>query len=83
LLQGITRNVILQIAQKLAITCEETSLTAHDMIQADECFLTGTGAELIPVSQINHHKLQQPAKALFPLIAQTFKQTVIEHCKSS
>ena len=80
LLPGITRDVILEIASDLDISNEETSLTKHDLIQADECFLTGTGAELIPVSQINHHKLQQADQPIFPSIALAFRKAVFEHC---
>jgi len=76
LLQGITRDVILQVAKQLKIPSKETSLTPYDLIQADECFLTGTGAELIPVSQINQHKYTIPEQALFPLIAKAFRDMV-------
>lgn len=81
LLQGITRDVILQIALQLGITTDETSLTRYDLIQADECFLTGTGAELIPVGKINQHKLVNPGKTLFPKIAAAFRDAIFEHCK--
>lgn len=48
-LDGITRTVILEIAASLGVTAEEKSLTRYDIFTADECFLTGTAAELIPV----------------------------------
>lgn len=48
-LDGITRAVILEIAEKLGIPVKECSLTRYDVFTADECFLTGTAAEVIPV----------------------------------
>src|SRR3954466_5938473 len=48
-LRGITRSVIFDIAAELDIPIHETEITRHDVFVADECFLTGTAAELIPV----------------------------------
>ena len=49
ILEGITRNVVMELCQKRGLEVEMSFLTAHDMYVADECFVTGTGAELIPV----------------------------------
>jgi branched-chain amino acid aminotransferase len=51
-LAGITRQAVMEIAAALNIPCQENSLTPFDLYAADECFLTGTGAELIPVHSI-------------------------------
>jgi branched-chain amino acid aminotransferase len=48
-LEGITRGAILAIAAELGIPAKEANLTRFDIWCADECFLTGTGAEVIPV----------------------------------
>ena len=48
LLQGITRAVVIDVATGLGIPCEQTSLRVSDLVRAQECFLTGTGAELAP-----------------------------------
>jgi branched-chain amino acid aminotransferase len=48
-LRGITRSVVFDIAAELGIKISETEITRHDVFIADECFLTGTAAELIPV----------------------------------
>jgi branched-chain amino acid aminotransferase len=53
LLEGVTRNVILRLAKELGIPTEERVLPRHDLYIADECFLTGTGAEVMPVTQID------------------------------
>ena len=80
LLQGITRDIILEIAEELDIQTQQSSLTVDDFMQADECFLTGTGAELIPVSQIDQHKYSKPEQPIYPLIEQTFKKSVQAYC---
>ncbi len=48
-LRGITRSVVFEIADELGMKITETDITRHDVFVADECFLTGTAAELIPV----------------------------------
>jgi branched-chain amino acid aminotransferase len=49
ILEGITRDVVMGLAVAAQIPLQETTLTRHDVYTADECFLTGTGAEIIPV----------------------------------
>jgi len=48
-LRGITRSVVFDIAAELGLKIAEADITRHDVFVADECFLTGTAAELIPV----------------------------------
>src|SRR5229473_1998437 len=52
-LYGITRAVVIDIAREASLTVSEPNLTRFDAFNADECFLTGTGAELIPVIKID------------------------------
>src|SRR6516164_6221 len=51
ILEGVTRNAILELARAAKITVHEMALTRHDVYSADECFLTGTAAEVAPVVQ--------------------------------
>jgi branched-chain amino acid aminotransferase len=57
ILEGITRNAILELAQSLGIPALEHSLTRHDLFVADECFLTGSAAEVIPVVSIDNRSI--------------------------
>lgn len=82
LLAGITRAVIIELAAKLGIPCEQTSLGIDDLYQAEECFLTGTGAELIPVKRIDDYLLPVPGQALVPRIAKAFRQRIEDCCKA-
>ena len=52
-LYGITRGVVIDMAREASIAVAEPNLTRYDLFNADECFLTGTGAELIPVVKID------------------------------
>ena len=49
ILDGITRGAVIELAQVANIPVQEVGLTRHDIYAADECFLTGTAAEVIPV----------------------------------
>jgi branched-chain amino acid aminotransferase len=48
-LRGITRSIVFEIAAELGIKIMEADITRHDVFIADECFLTGTAAEIVPV----------------------------------
>jgi branched-chain amino acid aminotransferase len=51
ILEGITRNAVMELARKAGIPLVEATLTRHDIYAADECFLTGTAAEVIAVTE--------------------------------
>ena len=52
-LYGITRGTVIEIAQEAGYKVSEPNLTRYDLFNADECFLTGTGAEMVPVVKID------------------------------
>lgn len=52
-LEGITRNTVMEIAREKGIKVEEKVFSRHDVFTADECFLTGTAAECIPVVRVD------------------------------
>ena len=52
-LYGITRKVVIDMARESNMPVTEPNLTRYDLFNADECFLTGTGAELVPVVKID------------------------------
>lgn len=53
ILEGITRNTVIDLARKMGIPVEERLFTLFDVYTADECFLTGTAAEVIPVVKVD------------------------------
>lgn len=52
-LYGITRGVVMELARELGLKVSEPNLTRYDVYNADECFLTGTGAEVVPVVKVD------------------------------
>jgi branched-chain amino acid aminotransferase len=53
MLEGITRNTMIELAKEANIPFEERVMTRFDLYTADECFLTGSGAEVIPVVSVD------------------------------
>jgi len=52
-LDGITRRVIMKMAKKLAVNVREEIISRYDLFNAQECFLTGTAAEIIPIVKVD------------------------------
>lgn len=76
ILAGITRECILEIAKQLEIEVQETNLTVYDLVNADECFLTGTGAEIIAVKSINQQELVNSKRPVLKLMEKQFKNMI-------
>jgi branched-chain amino acid aminotransferase len=53
ILEGVTRDVVIGLARSAGLEVLETALTKHDVYIADECFLTGTAAEVVPVVKVD------------------------------
>lgn len=70
-LEGITRGVVMELAEELGLSLKEEVLTRYDLFNADECFLTGTAAEIIPVVKIDGRVIGhgQPGEWTIKLIA--------------
>jgi len=56
-LKGITQEIVIELARELNIPCKETILSRYDLFIAEECFLTGTAAEIVPVVEIDRRKI--------------------------
>src|SRR4051794_5441673 len=57
ILEGITRKCVLDLCSKQGIPCVEKTLQKHDLYVADECFLTGSAAEVVPVTKIDGREI--------------------------
>jgi len=57
ILRGVTRDTVIQIAKDAGYQVEETILTPFDIFSADEAFLTGTAAEVIPMISLDNKKI--------------------------
>ena len=56
-LRGITRGTVMDIAEELGVELREQALTRYDLWTAEECFLTGTAAEVIPCVEVDHRSV--------------------------
>jgi len=77
ILEGITRNTVIDLARELEIRCAEQVFTMTTVYGADEVFLTGTGAEVIPVVRVDDRQIGDgtPGPLTRRLIA-AFRETV-------
>lgn len=57
ILEGITRDAVIELARADGLTVREIPLTKHDVYIADECFLTGSAAEVIPVVKVDSREI--------------------------
>ena len=77
-LAGITRHTLLELAAQEGIVSQETVLTAYDLYTADECFLTGTGAKLIPVRMVDGRVIAQCPGPVYQQLSQAFSALIIQ-----
>ena len=75
-LEGITRDIIFEISEEQGFSCYEKTLSPYDLYTADECFLTGTAMELIPVSEIDGRKLSACPGIMFNKLQNLFKEKI-------
>ncbi|MCA9248540.1 MAG: branched-chain-amino-acid transaminase [Planctomycetales bacterium] len=57
ILEGVTRDAVIELARAAGLTVREVPFTKHDVYIADECFLTGTAAEVIPVVKVDSRSI--------------------------
>ncbi len=58
ILEGVTRGVVMGLCRKMGIACSEKMMRLEEVLGADEVFLTGSAAEIIPVRQIDEHTVK-------------------------
>jgi branched-chain amino acid aminotransferase len=77
---GITRGVVFELAAKMGIAVSEPNLTRYDIMTADECFLTGTAAEIVPVASLDARPIGsgKPGALTLKLMAEFRKLTCSE-----
>ena len=74
ILQGITRDAVIDLAKADGMEVCEPLMTLHDVYTADECFLTGTAAELIPVIEADGRRIGNGAPGpVFERLSQKFR----------
>ncbi len=77
ILEGITREAVMEIAEEMGIKVLEMPFTRFDVYAADECFLTGTAAEMIPVIAVDGRKINDgKVGPIFKKLLQKFREIV-------
>ncbi len=76
-LKGITRDTVIELAQSIRVQTLERLITRHEVYVADECFLTGTAAEIIPVTKVDGRTIGdgQPGQLTLKLIKMFREET--------
>lgn len=88
ILKGITRDCVMRLSRGLGLVVREEVFTRHDLYAADEVFLTGTAAEIVPVVKIDNRVIGdgRPGKSTVKLMNEfkklTFKEGVRYHLQS-
>jgi branched-chain amino acid aminotransferase len=77
-LDGITMQTVLELAESIGIKTHQTTMTRYDLYNADECFMTGTGAEIIPVTRIDGRMIGEgkPGNVMLRLV-KVFREIVM------
>jgi branched-chain amino acid aminotransferase len=75
-LDGITRGIVLELCAALQIEVKEQSLTPYDVHTADECFLCGTGAGLLPVRVVDGRPMLRSPGPYYEQIQRAFFELI-------
>jgi branched-chain amino acid aminotransferase len=74
-LRGVTRGIVMSLARKRGWQVSETHLTRHDLYTADECFLTNTSSEVLPVVRLDDRSIGDGSPGPFTrLLGEDFKK---------
>ncbi len=79
-LEGITRQCVCEAASDIGIAVREAPLAPYDLYNADECFLSGTGAELIAVREVDGRHLPACPGPVFDRVQTAFRALVNREC---
>ena len=76
-LRGITRDAVISVTRKLGYPMEERAITIHELYNADEVFVTGTAAEIVPIVKIAGRSIGEGKPGpVFSRILEEFKQLI-------
>ncbi|WP_041458939.1 branched-chain-amino-acid transaminase [Ammonifex degensii] len=80
ILEGITRNTVMDLARDMGVEVREAVFTRYDLFTAEECFLTGTAAEIVPVIEVDGRPIGEgcPGELTLELIRAFRELTKVE-----
>ncbi len=81
ILAGITRGIVLELAQAKGMVVQEGTYRPEDLLDADECFLTNTGFGVLPVSTIEARQLMSGREgSMTKTIQQMYESHIADSC---
>jgi branched-chain amino acid aminotransferase len=81
ILRGITREKVIEYASRLGVPCEETHLFKEDLLSAEECFLTSSTKEILPVAYVDNHDMSSSCPGVVASSLQkAYSEGVQEFC---
>lgn len=83
ILEGITRRCIMELAHEAGIPVVEREVARAELYMADEVFVTGTAAEVCPISEIDDHRIGEPGPITKLLQERFFASTLGRHPRSA
>jgi branched-chain amino acid aminotransferase len=78
-LEGITRDSVIEIAGKLGIATHERSLGRFDLLGADEVFITGSGARIVPIATLDGQPIGSSERPIMQRVMDGFGPYTLEH----
>ncbi|MFT7558268.1 MAG: branched-chain amino acid aminotransferase [Flavobacteriales bacterium] len=79
-LEGITRAVVIGVAQSLGVQVSEQSLTPWDIYNSDECFITGSAARLLKIRSLDGRAIGKTKMPVFEQLWQGFMASIAHEC---
>ena len=83
ILDGVTRGLVLELARKLRLSVKETAIQVQELMGADECFITNSTIEIMPVTSIDKHAVgsSKPGR-ITTALRQAYKKEVLACLKT-
>jgi len=82
-LAGVTRDVLLEIGEQVRLPIEEKTLSVKELYEAEEVFITSTSRELLPVSQIEDHRVPQAPGPATTRLSKAFSNYLADYFTQS
>ena len=78
-LDGITRRSVMELAESAGVEVVECTMTLDEVYAADECFLTGSAAEVVPVVKVDGNTIGGGSPGhITRMLTDRFRQTIVE-----
>lgn len=78
-LEGVTRQIVMELSQRAGLTAREAEMELSDLHEAEEMFMTGSAAEIVPVTRVDNHVIADAKPGRITLqLAKAFRELVAD-----